>query len=300
MQSSASTGALASLADVLESTGGGAGGGLKEFKRSYSTRSSPCLASSAAYNLRQYSIDRRRLAPPLDPRIPNLPLETIDYLGGNGNWRKKKAKVEWARREVEERERRRQQRILEEARREREKAIEARRLEAERKRKQAEAEELERREQERLEKERLRREEEERERLRREQEKADWLARQPKTCHVCGGSGTCLKCGGKGYAVVCFLAPMVKEKPLTSHGRGRVQIGCPDCGGYAEEIPQDTGRHKGTGNCMACNGAGKIAPKLPPSVPVRRGGLGASPPAAGGAASPVSPSSPAPAVAVIA
>jgi len=57
-----------------------------------------------------------------------------------------------------------------------------------------------------------------------------------------------------------------------------------DGGGYAEEIPQagllpllgglvlwkvsqDTLRHKGTGNCMACNGAGKIAPPPPSPTP---------------------------------
>jgi len=227
------------------------------------SRSSPSLA--AAFNLRQYAIDVRHLSPERKLSTPDLPLEKIDLIGGNGRWRQKKAAVEWDRRTIEDREKRRQQRILEEERRRRKAEQEAkrRRMEEEeehkrdlaRKQEQREKEERERRERELEEKARLRREEEERERL----------ARQPKTCETCAGTGSCTKCCGKGHFFSTFLvsnisktSQLVPKVPVLDYGR--VHQGCDECGGCKHGISGSL--RTGTGKCYACKGAGKIRPKV--------------------------------------
>lgn len=214
-----------------------------------------------AFNLRAYSTERRRFTQELILKARDIPLEEIDLLGGNGRWRQRKAEKEWARRAIEDEERRNQQKIEEERQRHRKAEMEARKRRQLKEEEKRRAQERESKCQEVEELERRRREEEERLRLLREQDERDWLARQPKICEKCGGDGKCRSCDGRGFTLSMFLVSNVSEEKSVQYGR--VQQGCEDCGGFKHGIMGEL--RKGNGKCVVCGGTGKIFPKLDPS-----------------------------------
>lgn len=253
------------------------------------SRSAPTLA--AAFNLRQYSEGRKRIAPERPASTGKLiPLEEIDVIGGNGRWRQRKAKVEFERRAIEEAEEKRQQKLLE-AERVRRKAM------IEKKRKQQAEEEEKRRREERdrqrrdaEEKERKRNEAEEKKRLERELAEQEWLRRQPKTCEVCNGCTKCKKCFGVGYTFSMFLVGKVDRDTLFENGR--LMEGCEECGGYKQNLLADL--KPGSGKCANCLGVGKVTPVIEPMSPASRKRVAhLASFQGGGDSSPKSPSAPA-------
>jgi hypothetical protein len=222
------------------------------------SRSTPTL--TAAYNLRQFSETRHRVSTEHTASSPNFTLDKIDLIGGNGRWRQRLAEVEFARRAVEEEKRQREMQAAAQEKEQRQKQRETRRRqrqEEEERRREAQRE-WERQEQ--LERERQIREAEEAERQRREEQEREWLARQPKTCHNCGGSGKCPACNGIGQLFALFLAPSVKGQ-CTKGGYGRMQQGCETCYGFKQNLMAEV--KKGTGRCAVCDGWGKIKPDIP-------------------------------------
>lgn len=219
-------------------------------------RSSPCL--TLACNLRQYSLDKKRIASPQTQTAPKIVLEKIDLIGGNGRWRQKKAEEEFARRAIEEEAHKREMQKFEEERRKRRAAREARLLRRQQEEERRREAEREQQRQEQLEQEERLRKEQEDERLRKEKEEREWLARQPKTCQKCGGGGKCPKCLGKGYLFALILAPSVNEDRCFESGR--IMEGCDECYGCRQNLMADL--KKGTGRCSGCDGFGKIAPEL--------------------------------------
>lgn len=128
--------------------------------------------------------------------------------------------------------------------------------------------EAERRRREREEVERKLREAEEEERRRREAAEAERLRRMPAACEACSGSGNCQTCGGNGFTSALYLVGQLGAQHLpdgsgpesASVQYGRKPLGCHDCGGYHHGI---LGEVKiGMGICLACDGHGKIWPKL--------------------------------------
>merc|ERR1712176_401628 len=221
------------------------------------SRSSPSMA--AAFNLRQYSHERKKTPISRPPSVPNIDLEYIDVIGGNGKWRQRLAQIEWQKREVEEKERMEKLKILAEEKARKQAAI------AERKKKQLEEErrqvlaERERQKREKEEREEKQRQKEEKERLKREEAEREWLARQPKTCETCQGVGKCVTCQGKGTIFSVFLVSKV-DSATSITDFGRKEQGCDDCGGYRQNILGQL--RPGTGKCAACGGHGKIWPDV--------------------------------------
>jgi len=144
-------------------------GTKSEWNKMGFSRSDPAL--SASFKLRNYSKQRRRLEqhrPSTAPRV--IPLEYIDFLGGNGRWRERKAKLEWERRALEEAEQQKERHLRNEMLRKRRLEQEARRRRQLAEEQQRAKDELERQKRELEERERKRREQEERARLKREEE----------------------------------------------------------------------------------------------------------------------------------
>lgn len=245
------------------------GEGIEKLFGGLGSDSSPSLGLSktVACNLREYSLNRARLKLEKPEIFKDSPLEIIDLHGGNGRWRQRKAKVEFAKRAIEEEEARRQSQLRELERR-------RRKAEQERTRKQAQEMELNKRKKEREQKrldairaEEKRREAEENERLRKQHEHEEWLRRQPKMCETCQGTGKCQMCGGKGYDFVMFLIPEVST--VTSREHGKVMQGCEECGGLRHNIVGDL--RLGSGKCVPCAGVGKVTPVIEDSKgPSRR------------------------------
>eukprot|EP00440_Ansanella_granifera_P026542 gb/GFBE01028832.1/.p1 GENE.gb/GFBE01028832.1/~~gb/GFBE01028832.1/.p1 ORF type:complete len:274 (+),score=66.35 gb/GFBE01028832.1/:1-822(+) len=236
------------------------------------SRSSPCL--TAAYNLRQYSLDKKRILPEKTNSEPDFShLDRIDLIGGNGRWRQRRAEDEFARRQIVEEERLREQQEMEERRRQRKLALQAKRRRQQEEEERRRQEERERQRQEQLRIEEERRQAEERERLRREQEERDWLARQPKLCLVCNGSGKCPTCLGSGQNFTVFLATGVGKRN-TRGDYGRHAQGCDACYGFKQNMLADL--KKGTGKCAHCDGWGKIAPDIDFTSPTGRTRKGSS------------------------
>jgi hypothetical protein len=182
----------------------------------------------------------------------------MDLAGGNGRWRQRRAKEQWILDQAEAEKQRRERHIVEvekqrrceerEARRRRQQEEDQQRLRAIEERKQSE----------RLAQEERERQEEEDRRLQAEQEQRDWLARQPKTCTTCMGSGKCTYCGGKGFFFAMFLSPSVGSDAMLDFGRA--QQGCPECGGCAQNIRGDL--VQGSGKCLDCDGVGMVTPNV--------------------------------------
>lgn len=214
------------------------------------------LSKTAACNLREYSMSRSRLKAEKHPTSKSYTLERIDLAGGNGRWRQRQAKVEFAQRDIEEAELRRQAKMLEKERR-------RRKEEKQREREAREKEDLEKRKRERekalqetLEREKERLAAEEAEYVRQRQEQLEWQRRQPKMCEDCQGSGKCQACDGLGYSFAMFLVPEISYCTKLEHGK--VMQGCAECGGLPHNIVGDL--RLGTGKCIPCNGVGKITP----------------------------------------
>lgn len=226
-------------------------------KTSWQSRSSPALA--AAFSLRQYAVDTKHIPGEKPSTAVVIPIEKIDLLGGNGKWRRMRAEEEFERRKIEEEERHRQEVIREQEKRRRQAEL------AERRRRHHEEEErrwqMERDQKEReiSEKARLKREGEERQRQQRAEEEAERQRRMPKPCETCSGGGQCQDCMGKGFILSTFLVPKVCGKhDWKEHGR-KLQ-GCDKCEGYSHNLMGEL--KKGSGNCAACNGTGKIWPVI--------------------------------------
>jgi len=225
------------------------------------SKSSPSLVTAAAFNLRDFSLSRKKIGP--DPSM-HEPLrkvasyEKIDLIGGNGSWRQRKAVLDFERRRVEEEELKRQERLRE---------MEQQRRRAERReqrRKVKEREETKRREEEQRQleegrqRELVRQQQQESARLRRQEEEAERQRRMPVQCTVCEGSGTCQTCSGKGHLYATHLVSSVSTGSLMQYGRNLQ--GCTNCGGCRQGIRGDL--QKGVGKCPECCGLGKIWPHL--------------------------------------
>ncbi|CAK0896223.1 unnamed protein product [Prorocentrum cordatum] len=228
------------------------------------SRSAPSLARSApslplAYNLRQCSKDRRRIEHTRAAVRISHPLGEIDLVGGNGRWRQKRAKEQWILDQAEAEKQRREQQILEDEKRRRLEEREARRRKQQEEDQQRQRALEEQARKERLELEERERQEEEERRLKALQDHEDWLARQPKTCTTCMGSGKCTQCGGKGFFFAMFLSPSVGLHATTGDF-GRAQQGCPECGGCAQNIRGDL--VQGSGHCHKCDGVGMVTPEV--------------------------------------
>lgn len=201
-----------------------------------------------AASLREVSLSRGRKnwLTSDNQKIPckDIPLELIDFLGGNGSWRQRKAEVEFERRRVEEEEQKRIERKRREELRRRREEDERKRLITEEEDRQRWREERERRRREEEEQARRKREEEDQKRLRLEEEERQRLARQPRQCKVCHGDGKCTTCHGKGYVSSMFLSQKVEEETPGSYclnrvckstiNYGRLHQGCESCGGIAK------------------------------------------------------------------
>jgi len=235
-------------------------------KQMSASRSSPALA--AAYTLRDYSLAKKRILPDHHNSAPDFShLDRIDLIGGNGRWRQRRADDEFARRAVVEEERLREQQEAEERRRQRKLALQAKRRRQQEEEERRRAEERERQRQEQIRIEEEKRAEEEAERLQREQEERDWLARQPKTCTVCHGTGKCNGCTGTGYNMAIYLSATTTGKnPKGDYGRHRQ--GCDTCYGFKQNMLADLKR--GTGMCANCDGWGKIEPDIDFASPAGR------------------------------
>jgi hypothetical protein len=221
------------------------------------SRSAPSLAH--VYNLRQYSVERGRIAPESSAAEVGAfhPLNQVDLVGGNGRWRQKRAKEQWALNQAEAEKQRRERQVLEDERRRRREEREARRRKQEEEEQQRQRALEEKMRMERLAQDEKERQEEEERRLKAAQEQSEWLARQPKTCTTCVGSGRCTHCGGKGVFFATFLASSVG---VDSMDFGRAPQGCPECGGCAQNILGAL--VQGSGNCHMCNGVGMVTPKV--------------------------------------
>jgi hypothetical protein len=231
-------------------------------------QSAPSL--SAAFNLREYSLGRKKLATPESKRRAggfgqNLLHAEISYtqddlIGGNGAWRQRKAKVEFDKKAAEEEARRRQEKIMQVEMLRRKALREERRRRAEEEEKRHLREEHERfirNQREKAERQRIL---EEKEQQRKEQEHRDWLARQPKPCEICNGSGKCQSCSGRGLLLDTFLVAKVSPQQQARKGVsfGRLEQGCNHCGGWRQNLIGEL--KMGDGRCTKCGGAGQIWP----------------------------------------
>jgi len=231
--------------------------------------SAPSLSRSApslplAYNLRLCSKGRRGVAAlPTEGAATAVrmshPLGEIDLVGGNGRWRQKRAKEQWIVDQAEAEKQRVERQILEDEKTRRREEREARR----RKQQEEDSQRMraleDKARRERLAQEERDRQEEEEKRKKAAEEHEDWLARQPKTCTTCVGSGKCTYCGGKGFFFAMFLAPSVGTHETTGDF-GRAQQGCPECGGCAQNIRGDL--IQGSGRCHKCDGVGMVTPEV--------------------------------------
>eukprot|EP00927_Polykrikos_kofoidii_P012357 TRINITY_DN15326_c1_g1_i1.p1 TRINITY_DN15326_c1_g1~~TRINITY_DN15326_c1_g1_i1.p1 ORF type:complete len:274 (+),score=69.76 TRINITY_DN15326_c1_g1_i1:111-932(+) len=226
------------------------------------SRSSPSLVTAAAFNLRDFSLSRKKLSlgrPASVTTFRTDQLEEIDLLGGNGGWRQRKARDEFERRRVEEEQRRYEQLKRETEKRRRGQAKEERRRKQQQEEENARLEKEKKKRDAEEERRRLKREQEERERLRKEEEENDRRRRLPTTCQTCDGSGICQACEGKGHVFGLYLVQQVGHVESTQD-YGKLMQGCTTCGGYMQGTRGAL--LQGSGKCPPCDGLGKIWPKI--------------------------------------
>ncbi|CAK9076094.1 Reticulocyte-binding protein 2 homolog a [Durusdinium trenchii] len=240
------------------------------------SRSSPCIV--AAHNLRQYSLDRKRISLEHTSSAPDFShLDRIDLIGGNGRWRQKRAEEEFARRAVAEEKRLREQQEAEEKRRQRKLEVKARKRRQHEEEERRREEERERQHLEQVRFEELQKIEQEKERLRKETEEKEFRARQPKPCEVCTASGKCIGCLGSGINSTLFLAAMVNRYSSKDY-YGRRPQGCDGCYGFKQNMMATL--KKGTGRCPNCDGWGRIRPDIDLTSPggrTKRNSISAAP-----------------------
>lgn len=224
--------------------------------------SSPALA--AAFSLRKYAVEVKhipgeRAARAFQGDQREIPIENIDLIGGNGKFRMLKAEEEFKKRRAEEEEQRRQELLKLQQKKKLQVEREDRRKkfqEEEERRWQAEREQKQRDQQER---ERIKAKQEEKIRQEREEAEEEKRRRMPRTCETCDGTGKCQECMGKGYIFSVFLVSS-KSDGNQELEHGRVYQGCGNCGGYSHNLMGEL--KKGSGQCPACNGLGKIWPQI--------------------------------------
>mmetsp|Transcript_25397 Transcript_25397/g.70696 ORF Transcript_25397/g.70696 Transcript_25397/m.70696 type:complete len:283 (+) Transcript_25397:89-937(+) len=235
------------------------------FTKTGFSRSSTSLVAAAAFNLRDFSASRKKLAtdrPSSETASRRAPYGEIDLVGGNGKWRQRRAEEDFERRRLEEQQRQREEQRREAERRRNMELAEARRRRLLEEEEQRRLEEQERKRLEQLQREREIREREEQERLRLLEEESERQRRRPKTCETCGGSAVCQTCSGDGYVYVMYLASEVDWRGRQNDDTdfGKLQQGCTSCGGYEQGVRGEL--QTGCGKCAACGGAGKIWPQI--------------------------------------
>jgi len=203
-----------------------------------------------------------------DPR-PEEPMEQIDLIGGNGNWRQIKAIAQFKIKDEIAKEEKKQNAIKEQKKKERAAELADRRRKHQAEEEQRWQDEREQKRLNQIERERVQRENEEKIRLDREAAEEERRRRMPKTCETCDGSCKCQECMGEGYTCATFLVSMKNTElgglgASTAFDHGRVYQGCDKCGGYSHNMLGDL--KKGTGDCPVCNGHGKIWPDLGDTV----------------------------------
>lgn len=226
------------------------------------SRSSPAM--SAAFNLRAFTSKQKPLQLEREEARASPQTVHLDTVKAQ-EYRKKmlERKELWRQREEDERGEEAAKRKAEEKmlrlEKERAEAQKQQRAEAHRRdvvRRHVAAEEA-RRQQEREETLRRRREQEEEIRQRREAAERERQRRMPKTCESCAGSGKCQDCSGEGFTLTTFIGSAVADSDLEF---GRKPLGCHACGGYHHGVFGET--KMGLGYCLACDGHGKIWPKI--------------------------------------
>lgn len=223
------------------------------------------MLAGATSNLRNFSHSRGKI--PAVVQRPSSAAEwakkraefgQIDLIGGNGRWRQRLAEQVFERARAEDEDE--QQRLQELAARRMRRASE--RAEAQRKYQEEEdqkwRDEQERKRKEREEKEEERLEMEAKDLARKKKQREEWEKRQPKPCQTCNATGICPVCNGVGGMFSTFLVSQVSEQK--SNDYGRTMEGCTSCGGCKQGIRGDL--HKGSGECAACGGKGKIWPEI--------------------------------------
>eukprot|EP00933_Yihiella_yeosuensis_P033355 TRINITY_DN27083_c0_g1_i1.p1 TRINITY_DN27083_c0_g1~~TRINITY_DN27083_c0_g1_i1.p1 ORF type:complete len:444 (+),score=88.08 TRINITY_DN27083_c0_g1_i1:81-1334(+) len=201
---------------------------------------------------------------PMRPKRPEDPLTVTDLAGGNGRWRQRKAEAEFAKREIQEADDRRQESL----KRERERL---RQLEEEEKSRRIQLEmqqeiqaELARRRREEEEEAKLRFEEREKQRKKLEEEMLRRLKYARKPCQKCDSSGVCMLCKGDGYHFKLLLSPQIvsTSKYVATKNRtelyGSVPFGCKGCANASEYGKVSGDLWKGNGVCPTCRGVGSL------------------------------------------
>eukprot|EP00928_Gymnodinium_smaydae_P011783 TRINITY_DN14313_c0_g1_i1.p1 TRINITY_DN14313_c0_g1~~TRINITY_DN14313_c0_g1_i1.p1 ORF type:complete len:316 (-),score=68.35 TRINITY_DN14313_c0_g1_i1:62-886(-) len=248
------------------SPGGGGQASTSGLSRTSLSRSAPSLVQAAGFNLRDFSLGRKKIVPDRPSSAsrngpqPHL-LGEIDLIGGNGRWRQRLAEQEFERRRIEAEERRAEEERQEKERRARQKRREERMRRQQEEEERQRLEEAERKRAIKEERERSAREAAERERLRREEEEREWQARQPKICEACDGSCICQTCQGKGVVFGMFLVPSIfskQQQQQAGKDMGKLVQGCLACGGLWQGVRGEVA--KGSGMCLPCAGYGKIWP----------------------------------------
>jgi len=224
--------------------------------------SSPALA--AAFGLRKYAVQLKhipgeRAARAFQGDQLEIPVEKIDLIGGNGKYRQIKAEEEFKRRRQEEEEQRRQELLKATQKKKRLVDREDKRKKFQEEEERRWQEEREQKHRDAIEKEQQRLKEEEKVRVVQEQKAEEKRKRMPRTCETCDGAGKCQDCMGKGYSFSIFLVPN-KSACQQDMEHGRVYQGCDKCGGYSHNMLGEL--KKGTGQCAACTGTGKIWPVI--------------------------------------
>jgi len=236
------------------------------------TWSTPALAG--AFSLRKYAVLTKHIPGDRAPRafagdpMPEEPMEQIDLIGGNGNWRQIKAIAQFKIKDEIAKEVKIQERIKEQRKKERAAELADRRRKHQAEEEQRWQDEREQKRLNQIERERVQRENEEKVRQDREAAEEERRRRMPKTCETCDGSCKCQDCMGEGYTCATFLVAKKSTDDVslgsTSMDHGRVYQGCEKCGGYCHNMLGDL--KKGSGECAVCNGHGKIWPDLGDAV----------------------------------
>lgn len=204
---------------------------------------------------------RGRLPSPLPERllVPlEIPCDSVDLVGGNGSWRRRKAEVELERRHREEEEQRRAEKERHAEKEQRREMLRQHRRKEEIERYQRWNENRETKAMVTADAEARQWLQEEKERLRILKEERLRLASLPQPCKACQSSGVCAACDGDGRVQATLLSPTVDSGSRSSRSFGRSLWGCSACAGALTHVAGDL--RLGSGRCDPCNGTGEIVP----------------------------------------